>query len=77
MNNNFFNPNPDTMAAGQVTFSWVGSGHNVTWLTGPGTLPTNSATLTTSQTYQATLVQGTYTFHCTVHPGMNGRVVVE
>lgn len=77
VNNNFFNPSPDTMAAGQVTFNWVGSGHNVTWQTGPGMLPTSSATLSASQTYQATLVAGTYTYHCTLHNGMNGRIVVE
>lgn len=75
VNNNFFTPSPDTMAAGQVTFTWVGSGHNVTWLTGPST-PTNSSTLS-SGTYQATLVAGTYTYHCTVHDGMNGTIVVQ
>ena len=76
VNNNFFTPSPDTMAAGQVTFTWAGSGHNVTWLTGPTTLPTNSSTLS-SGTYQATLVVGTYSYHCTVHDGMNGTIVAQ
>ena len=74
--NNFFTPSPDTMAAGQVTFTWAGSGHNVTWLTGPSA-PTNSNTLSSPNTYQATLVVGTYTYHCTVHAGMNGTIVVQ
>ncbi len=84
VNNNFFNPTPDTVAAGQVTFSWTTSpasnGHNVTWDTGPGTLPANSATVT-SGTYQAILQVGTYTYHCTIHgtpgTGMNGKIVVH
>ena len=37
VSNNFFNPTPDTAAAGIVTFTWsnASNGHNVTWLTGP------------------------------------------
>ena len=78
VNNNFFSPTPDTVPAGPVTFTWhtPSNGHNVTWLTGPGTLPTNSATQTSGQ-YQATLQAGTYTYHCTVHSGMSGTIVVN
>jgi plastocyanin len=78
VSNNVFNPSPDTAAVGVVTFTWsnASNGHNVTWLTGPGTLPANSTTKT-SGTYDATLAQGTYTFHCTVHAGMNGTIVVQ
>jgi plastocyanin len=76
--NNLFSPTPDTVAAGQVTFTWAtpSNGHNVTWITGPGTLPAASATMT-SGTYQATLVHGTYTYHCTIHAGMSGTIVVQ
>ena len=76
--NNFFSPTPDTVPAGIVTFTWStpSNGHNVTWSTGPGTLPTNSTTKT-SGTYQATLQNGTYTYHCTVHTGMSGTIVVQ
>lgn len=80
--NNFFNPTPDTVPAGQVTFSWStpSNGHNVTWDTGPGTLPGNSTTMI-SGTFPATLQTGAYTYHCTIHGtptiGMRGRIVVE
>jgi len=79
--NNLFSPTPDTVAAGTVTFSWAtpSNGHNVTWDTGPGTLPTSSATMM-SGTYAVTLQAGTYTYHCTIHVaqyGMRGTIVVQ
>ena len=79
VSNNVFNPTPDTAtAADTVVFTWVNASnsHNVTWLTGPGTLPTNSSTMTTG-TYKAKLAAGTYTFHCTIHSGMNGTIVAQ
>ncbi len=79
--NNLFSPTPDTVAAGTVTFSWAtpSNGHNVTWDTGPGTLPTSSATMM-SGTYAVPLQAGTYTYHCTIHVaqyGMRGTIVVQ
>jgi len=78
VSNNSFNPTPDTAAAGTVTFTWTNASnsHNVTWLTGPTTLPANSSTMTTG-TYNASLSAGTWTFHCTIHSGMNGTLVVQ
>ena len=78
VSNDFFSPTPDTVPAGLVTFSWsnASNSHNVTWLSGPGTLPTNSSIMTTG-TYQATLAAGSYTYHCTIHAGMNGTIVVQ
>ena len=77
--NNSFSPTPDTIPPGTVTFTWAAASneHNVTWVSGPGTLPTNSTTMS-SGTYQATLLTGTYTYHCTIHAalGMNGTIVV-
>ena len=72
---NFFTPSPDTIPVGQVTFSWDGTNHNVTWLTGP-TTPANSTTKS-SGTHMVTLSAGTYTYHCTNHGGMNGTIVVQ
>ncbi|MGH8620641.1 MAG: hypothetical protein ACRET3_00765, partial [Burkholderiales bacterium] len=66
--NNFFSPTPDTVPAGQVTFTWAtpSNGHNVTWQTGPAPLPANSATKS-SGTHQVTLQVGGYTYHFTFH----------
>jgi len=77
---NFFTPSPDTVPAGQVTFSWAGSAlHNVAWDTGP-TLPTASGTMS-SGTHPVTVQAGTYTYHCTLHgtagTGMHGTIVVQ
>jgi len=79
VSNNHFNPTPDTAAAvDTVVFTWVNASnsHNVTWLTGPGTLPANSSTMATG-TYKAKLAAGTYTYHCTIHSGMNGTIVAQ
>ena len=78
VSNNFFNPTPDTVAAGVVTFSWSSASntHNVTWDSGPNA-QTNSGTMATG-TFQATLVQGTYHYHCSVHgASMSGTIVVQ
>jgi plastocyanin len=75
VNNNFFNPTPDTVAAGTVTFSWSSGPHNVTWDTGP-TTPANSGNKS-SGTHPVTVQTGTYTYHCSLHSGMNGTIVVQ
>lgn len=78
VSNNFFNPTPDTVVAGTVTFSWsnASNSHNVTWDSGPSS-PANSATMT-SGTFPVTLVQGTYLYHCTIHGApMSGTIVVQ
>jgi|SRR4029077_3295604 len=80
--NDLFSPTPDTVPAGQVTFSWsAGSvGHTVNWDSGPGTLPANEP-LRSSGTYVATLQAGTYQYHCAIHggpgTGMHGTIVVQ
>ena len=81
VSDNTFAPTPDTVSAGQVTFSWSATNtHNVTWDSGPGTLPANSADKS-SGTYPATLQAGTYQYHCTFHggvgTGMHGTFVVH
>ena len=82
VNNDFFNPTPDTVAAGAVTFSWAtpSNGHTLTWDSGPGTLPANTGTIT-SGTRTVTLQAGTYQYHCSNHggpgTGMHGTIVVQ
>ena len=80
--NNLFSPTPDTVSAGTVTFTWdtPSNGHSVIWDSGPGTLPANTAVMT-SGTYSPTLVHGTYQYHCSIHgatgSGMHGTIVVQ
>ena len=80
--NDFFSPTPNTVSAGQVTFSWAtpSNGHDVRWDSGPGTLPANTGVIT-SGTRVVTLQAGTYQYHCAVHggpgTGMHGRIIVQ
>lgn len=79
VSNNQFDPTPDTVPAGTVTFHWAANAitHNVTWLTGPGTLPTGSGDKAAGAAdYLPTVQAGTYTYHCTHHSGMDGTLVV-
>lgn len=79
VSNDRFSPTPDTVSAGQVTFSWsnASNGHNVTWDSGPNA-QTNTGTMTTG-TYSPTLIVGTYRYHCSIHVslGMSGIIVVQ
>lgn len=79
--NDYYSLVPDTVASGaQITWTWAtpSNGHTVNWDSGPGTLPANSATMT-SGTYNATLTTpGTYHYHCLVHgAAMSGIIVVQ
>jgi plastocyanin len=76
---NSFSPTPDTISAGTITFHWSSTRtHNVTWQTGPSPLPTNSGNHASPDAdYQATLVAGDYTYHCTLHGGMTGAIHVN
>ena len=80
--NNTFSPTPDTVSAGTITFQWAASAitHNVTWVSGPGVLPTSSGNRAAGDTaYHATLTAGDYTYHCTIHAssGMSGAIHVN
>ena len=79
VSNNRFSPTPDTVSAGQVTFSWsnASNGHDVTWDSGPDAQ--TSTIIMTSGSYSPTLITGTYHFHCSRHVslGMSGTIVVQ
>jgi plastocyanin len=70
---NFFNPGSTTVAVG-TTVTWTfgtGTTHNVTF-SDQGSGDKNSGSY--SRTFNTA---GTYAYSCTIHPGMNGTVVVQ
>ena len=87
VNNDFFSPQVDTVAAGgTVTWNWNGGPHNVTSVLSPSF--TSSTTQTAPATFGAITFStaGTYQYICTIHgslvggqtpSGMHGTVVVE
>ena len=80
VSNNKFSPTPDTISAGTITFQWAAGAiiHDVTWDSGPGTLPAGSGDrMAGDADFQATLVAGNYAYHCTHHGGMNGTIHVN
>jgi plastocyanin len=71
-----YSPNPVTVAAGTM----------VTWTNNDSTSHTSTAdggawsspTLGPGQSFSATMsTRGTFTYHCTIHPGMVGTVTVQ
>ena len=72
-----FSPTAVTIKAGQV-LEWDNSGqvaHNVTF---DEDSSISSDTMNGGDTYQVKFTQaGTYKFHCTFHPGMEGQVTVQ
>lgn len=76
-NGNAFTPaDVDILSGGTVTFSWNGVTHNVTWQTTPASVP--NITDRSTGSVPVTLNQpGTYSYHCTLHPGMDGTITVH
>jgi plastocyanin len=74
--NDFFSPTNVQVAVGTtVTWTW-GSGaasHNVTFSDGASS-GDKSGGATYSRTFNTA---GTYAYHCTIHPGMAGSVLVQ
>jgi len=74
-----FSPNPLTVNSGTtVTFAFGPVAHNVFFDTPgaatPADIPGNNANVSIGRTFTTA---GTYQFHCTIHPGMAGSVVVR
>lgn len=78
VNNNFFSPSSIVVqTGGTVTWTWNGSPHNVTYTGGPAPLPSSSTTQNAGASFSTTFTNvGQYTYHCTVHAGMDGNVTV-
>jgi plastocyanin len=73
---NSFNPaSVDISVGGTVNFTFE-TLHNVTFTSGAGTPPDipNTSTGTVGRTFSTA---GTITYTCTIHPGMNGTVIVH
>src|SRR5438445_1904558 len=74
-NNSFSPATANVKVGGTVTWTWNSgnTGHNVTYSSGPGTLPANSPTQAGGTTFSTTFTTvGTYAYHCTIHLGMAG-----
>jgi len=61
-----------------VTFKFTSLAHNVFFDAGdpdqPGDIPGNNVNKSVTRNFNTV---GTYTYHCTIHPGMTGTVVVR
>lgn len=76
VDNNFFTPSSIQVAAGTtVTWTWAQAAitHNVTFTDG-----TSSGDHGAGSTFTRTFgTAGTFNYSCTIHPGMNGSVLVK
>jgi plastocyanin len=64
---------------GTVTWTWSAGAtqHTVTYTSGPTPLPASSGTLAAPASFSTTFTTvGKYTYHCTIHSGMDGTVTV-
>jgi plastocyanin len=81
MKNIAFNPGTVTMAKGG-TVVWTNDdsvNHDVTKTAGPGPdFKSGTGNLAGGDTYKQTFdTPGTITYRCTIHPGMDGKIVVK
>jgi len=74
-----FTPGSLTVNAGEtVTFAFGSVAHNVTFDTPdaatPADIPGNNSSVSVDRAFTTA---GTYRYHCTIHPGMAGSIVVR
>jgi hypothetical protein len=79
VSNNFFTPAVDTIpVGGAVRWVWNGGTHDVSPVSGPATFPASMSLAFPSQYGPILLTTaGTYTYECTIHPGMVAAIVVQ
>ncbi|MGH7655612.1 MAG: cupredoxin domain-containing protein [Gemmatimonadaceae bacterium] len=72
-----FSPSTLTVPSGTtVTFTFQGVAHNVTFTPATG-VPADIATTSNTSVQRTFSTAGTYAYHCTIHAGMSGTVVVQ
>jgi plastocyanin len=68
----------DIVAGGVVQFVFPGLGHNVFFNATPVGAPADIPGIVANQTVARTFsTKGTFTYNCTIHPGMTGTIVVH
>lgn len=76
-----FEPTPDTVAAGDtVQFAWHSVPHNVVWDATPTAVANiggGDTGFTSGDSSRVLTVPGTYAYHCAIHDGMTGVIVVQ
>jgi plastocyanin len=76
-----FKPTPDTIAAGDtVQFRWHSVPHNVVWDATPAdvaNIGSGGTGYTSGDSSRVLSVPGTYAYHCDIHDGMTGVIVVQ
>jgi plastocyanin len=76
LTNGAFMPNPDTIAVGD-TVTWTNNDSTAHTTTADGR-EWDSGTLAPGASFSRTFTAaGTFTYHCTIHPGMIGTVTVK
>jgi plastocyanin len=76
-----FKPTPDTIASGDtVQFAWHSVPHNVVWDATPtavANIGDGDTGYTSGDSSRVLTVPGTYAYHCDIHEGMTGVIVVQ
>lgn len=76
-----FTPSPDTIAVGDtVVFAWHAVPHNVVWDTTPAAVTDiggGHTGFTSGDSSRVLTTSGTYAYHCAIHDGMDGIIVVQ
>lgn len=73
----FSPPTVDIVAGGTVTWRFASLTHNVTFDGGVSGTPTSITDATNTSIGRTFTTAGTFTYQCTLHPGMRGTVVVH
>jgi plastocyanin len=75
---NTFDPSSVTITPnGQVRWNFASVGHNVTFDNASAVTGGNIATTANGSASRTFPTTGTYPYHCTIHGGMNGEVIVQ